>query len=314
MKRTILLSAAAVLAATGFAQYSCNPETSALLENGTPSKVWYITLSDTSVEDLTKAGSELVYVGPDADAGRNFWYWNGWVAGPETNPRVGMEDGSYISITVTGEGGWSGGGIAINGPKSETPGAGVDLSALNDDTHFHFAYCTNGTAPSSVAVILLDDEANGSKPAKVSYGESAFNDNGAIYPLISGKITDEWQGVDITIGQLKKLYPTFAPTNLDKWGGNILSMLGGAVPETNFCMDAIYFYNEAGAGVEGVEVEKTLIVVTENTVNAGVNGIQVWNAAGELVAASNGSVCGIADLPAGLYIAKAGNSVKKFVK
>lgn len=321
MKKIVLLSAMAALAASASAQYNCNPETSALLEKGTPSKVWVISLADNSMADLTKAGSQIVEVGPN-DENRFFWYWDGWVAGPELNPRVGMEEGGYMSLTVTGNAGWSGGGIFIYGPKNADPtqiGPGVDLSAFNDDTHFHFAYCTNGTAPASVGMILLDDGANGSDPAKFSFGTAAFDDNGVSYPLVSGAITDDWQGVDITFGDLKKLWPSFKPANLEAWGGNILSMLSGNIAESNFCLDAVYFYNMGGSDVpdSGVKsvADNASIVITGKTINAnGVKGLRVYNANGQLVAATNGTVLGTENLASGLYIVKAGNAVKKFVK
>lgn len=312
------LAIGALMAATSLqaaAQYSCDPTTEALLEKTTPSKLWYVTLSETSVETFTKKGTDVVYAGPDADAGRNFWYWAGWVAGPETNPRVGMEDGGYMSLTVTGEAGWSGGGVAINGPKSDTPGAGIDLSGMTDDTHFHFAYCTNGTAPTSVAIIILDDNANGSAPAKMSIGAQAFDDNGTIFPLVGGKITDEWQGIDIKFSDLKKLWPAFKPANMQTWGGNIISMLSGNVAQTNFCLDAIYFYNEGQqGGINGVEADAAEFVITANTVNSTVAGIEIYNVAGQKVKATAATTLGISDLAKGMYIAKSGSKTQKFVK
>lgn len=314
MKKTILLSAMAVAATMASAQYTCDPTTEALLQNGTPSKMWYITLGETSISELEKSGVKMEYIGPDANAGRNFWYWAGWTAGPETNPRVGFEDGGYISLTVTGDAGWSGGGIAINGPMSADKGPGVDFNGLDDNTHFHFAFCTNGTAPSSVAMILLDDSANGSQPAKFSFGKEAFIDNGAVIPQVAGEITDEWQGVDITLGNLKKLWPIFSPNNLNAWGGNVLSMLSGNVAQTNFCLDAIYFYNLGDSGVKGINADAT-ILIGKNTINAiGADGISVWDATGKLVKKTSGFTLGIDSLPGGLYIVKAGNTVKKIVK
>ena len=306
MKKMILFSALAMMAASASAQYACDPTTEALLEKGAPSKVWYLTLSDTSIETLTKSGANMIYVGPDPNEGRNFWYWeNTLIAGPETNPRVGFEDGGYVSLEVTNVG-WSGAGMAIDAP-------GVNLDGLNDNTRFHFAYCTNATAPASVALILLDQEAKGSKPAKFSIGKAAFVDGGAPMPLVSGEITDEWQGVDLSIGDLKKLWPSFNPINLNAWDGNIFSVLAGGVAGTNICFDAMYFYNLGDANaVEGV-AEEAALVITEKTVNSSVAGIEVYNLAGAKVAASNGYALGIDALSAGVYVAKSGNSVKKFV-
>lgn len=302
MKKFILLSAIGMIAATASAQYSCDPTTEALLENGTPSKMWYLTLSDTSIDELKNKGTEMIYLGPNENEGRNFWYWDGtFVNGPQKYPRVGMEDGGYVSLEVSGIAAWSGAGMTANG---------FNLDGMNDDTRFHCAYCTNTTAPQSVALIILDG--TGSQPAKIAVGKTAYNDNGVIMPLVSGEITDEWQGVDISFGDLKKLWPSFAPNNLNSWSGNTLSILGGAVKGTNICLDAMYFYNMNGSSVEGV-AEEAALVITENTVNSSVAGIEVYDLAARKVAASNSTVLGINHLTAGIYVAKSGNSVKKFI-
>lgn len=304
MKKMILLSAMALVAAGASAQYSCDPTTETLLENGTPAKLWYIQLSETSINTLESKGTQLQNIAPD-DVTRFLYIWEGtFVGGPSTNPAVGFEDGGYVSLEVTNVG-WSGAGYCATG-------AGENLEGMSmENTRFHFAYCTNSTAPESVALLVLPGD--GCEPAKVSVGKSAFNDNGVIMPLIAGEITDEWQGVDISFADLKKIWPGFAPANLNAYTGNYLSILAGGVPGTNICLDAIYFYNMTDTGVEGV-AEDAALIITDKTINAnGVNGIEVYDLAGRKVAATEGCVLGLNNLTNGIYVAKAGNAVQKFV-
>jgi hypothetical protein len=296
----VALGAAAALAAN--AQYSCNPSTSEVVNAGAKT-VHYITLSDNGVADLQNGGATCTYVGPDSDNGRNLWYWNGLVAGDESYPRVDMEEGGYIAVTVTGDGGWSGAGVNI---ADDAP---MDLSAITEDTHFHLAYMTSGTAPSSIGLIILDG-------AKIAIG-SSFDDNGVIYPAVVPAPTDDWQGLDITLGQIKKLFPSFSmPTNLNSWSGNIFSWLGGAVAGTTFAFDAIYFYSTSEAGVESVvaNADEANFVVTNKTLNVqGSNGVELYNLGGQLVKSTNGSVLGLESLQDGVYVAKSGNKVQKVV-
>ncbi|MDE6137598.1 MAG: hypothetical protein K2F97_09000, partial [Muribaculaceae bacterium] len=182
MKKFTLIAAAGMLALSAQAQYQVDPSTS-VVKAQNPSAVDYIILSDGGIAELTAAGAKMTYIGPSAEEGRNLWYWAGLAPGDESYPRVDMEEGGYASLSVTGDAGWSGGGFAINGPKSETAGAGVNLSHFDDNTRFHLAYFSpSGNAPASIALILLDDGANGSDPAKVALGD-ACNDNGVSCPL-----------------------------------------------------------------------------------------------------------------------------------
>lgn len=305
MKKFTLIAATGLVAIAAKAQYTCDPSTSVVADQE-PKTVECITLSDDAINDLKTAGATVTYIGPDADNGRNLWYWeNTLIPGDESYPRVDMAEGGYISVVVTNVG-WSGAGLAISAP-------GLDLSMLNDDTHFHLAYMTpTGNGPASIALIILDGDAG--SPAKVALGDS-FNDNGAIFPTIAPKITDDWQGIDITLGQLKKIYPTFSPADLNAWTGNLFSFLGGGVQGQSFAFDAIYFYNTTDAGVESVMADDNIdFVVTANTINVtGAAGIKVYNLNGQLVKATAGTTLGLGSLQPGVYVAKAGNKAQKIV-
>lgn len=309
MKKITLIAAAGMMALAAQAQYSVDPSTALVAAKG-PKTVEYITLSDDAIADLEKAGAKVEYVGPAPELGRNLWYWEGtFIAGDESYPRVDMAEGGYISVEVTNVG-WSGAGVAVDAP-------GVDLTMLNDNTHFHLAYFTpSGNGPASVALILLDSSEAGSVPAKIALGD-AFNDGGVIYPTIAPKISDDWQGIDITFGDLKKIYPLFAPACIKGWTGNLFSFLGGGVAGQTLAFDAVYFYNTDGdGGVEGIaaDADAADFVVTANTINVmNANGIELYNIAGQLVKATEGTTLGLTGLQAGVYVAKAANKVQKVV-
>lgn len=305
MKHFTLLALTGIMALGAQAQYNCNPSTADVVKAGAKS-IDYITLSEGAIQEFEAAGAKLTYVGPDADNGRNLWYWeNTFAPGDESYPRVDFEEGGYISVVV-GTVGWSGAGVAVDN--------GLDFSNFNDATHFHMAYMTpTGNGPASVAVILLDGGDKGSAPAKFALG-TAFDDNGAIFPTIGATISDDWQGLDVTLGDLKKIWPSFDLQNKSSWTGNLFSWLGGGVTGQTMAFDAIYFYNTGDSGVEGVDAEGVDFIVTDRTVNVcGAMGIELFDMAGRLVKKSSGSVLGIQDLGQGVYVARAAGKVKKIM-
>jgi hypothetical protein len=279
--------------------YTCDPTTSRVANSGVTT-VNHLILSNGAIAELQQAGATCTYIGPDANSGRNLYYWNGLTAGDTSTPRVDQEEGEYISVNINGEGGWSGAGINI---ADTNP---VDLSNITDDTHFHLAYMSPTTAPSSVALVIMEG-------AKIALG-TAYDDNGTTYPSVAPTATSEWQGIDITIAQLKDLCPSFAPTNLSSWNGNIFSWLAGGVANTSIAFDAVYFYNADASGVATVKAETSQFVVTGNTINVtGCNGIELYNLAGQMVKRTNGCTLDINGLNAGIYVAKTQNAVKKVV-
>lgn len=308
MKKTTLVAMSALFALAANAEdFTCDPSNELLFDKNV-STVYSIVLADPAQDHFKANGAAVEYIGPDADNGRNFWWWAGWTGGDDSNPRVDFEEGGYISLEVTGTAGWSGGGLNVAKDKT------LDISKINDETHFHLAYMTPGTAPASIALILLDGENDcGSKPAKMALGD-AFNDNGAIFPAVGPKATNEWQGVDITVAQIKKIWPTFAPASLNAWCGNLFSILSGNVAGTSFAFDAMYFYNLGTNGINNIANDTVDFNVTANTVNAlGGNGIELYNLAGQLVKKTNGSTLGLNNLQKGIYVAKSGSKAQKVV-
>ncbi len=241
------------------------------------------------------------------DETRFLYVWENTLNGNETsaNP-VGADQQTlgHVALTV-GTVGWSGAGFCAVGP-------GTDFSAIDDDTYFHLGYCAMSNPVKSLAICLFDGDA-GNTPAKVSLG-TAFVDNGATFPPVGPAPTDEWQAIDMKLGDLKKVCPTFTIPAVADYAGNYLSFLAGGVSGQNFDLDAIYLYNTKEAGIKGVEAESSDLVITGRTINAaGASSIVLYDLAGKTVKTAKSSIMGLEGIGAGMYIAKAGNKVAKVI-
>ena len=310
MKNLTLLAAMAVCGVgIANAQYVGDPALSKTTSTGNLYDV--VLLDNASIESLKTSGKTVQDLRAD-DVNRFLYVWdNTFVAGDGSYPGVDMQMDGYVSFDVSTIG-WSGAGFNI-------ANAAADFKHFTDDTHFHCGLrSTNGI--NNVALIIgdgyaFDNQNNKWSPAKISVGSEAFVDNGTSYPLVGNFDADgEWVAVDITLGQLKKLWPSFN-YKAGGFGGNILSFLAGGTTGKNISLDAVYFYTPGNgeSAVAGV-VADTDIIVTARTVNAaGTDEIALYNLAGQLVKKVNASIMGIEDIAAGIYIVKAGNAVKKVV-
>lgn len=313
MKKIFTLALIAGAIATASAQYTVDPSTSVVINKGGFNFVDYLVLSDAAVADFEKAGAAVTYYGPNGEA-QNLWIWDNTFVGIQGGPRVDMEEGDATCLEV-GNIGWSGAGFNVEGE-------GVNTLKYDANTRLHIAYQTpTGNAPASIAFIILDGKALDSTgltditsaPAKVAVG-APYEDNGAVYPAVGPAATDEWQAIDITLGDLKKLYPGFNLVRDEYWTGNVLSFLAGTVPGKTLALDAIYFYGISadGAGVEGVEADAEFVLGNQ-TINSTVAGIEVYDLQGRTVKATASTVLGIDTLAPGVYVAKSGAKTVKFV-
>ncbi|MDE7381329.1 MAG: T9SS type A sorting domain-containing protein [Muribaculaceae bacterium] len=262
---------------------------------------------DDVMQNLKNAGKTVNDYRVD-DVTRWFYIWEGtFIAGDGSYPGVGysgLSSEGYTSVTVANVG-WSGAGYNVN------KGAGINLSHWNDNTRFHLSYMSFGTAPEAVALIINDND-DFNKPARVALG-SGYVDNGTVYPGVAAAPNDDWQAVDISFADLKKVCTDFDYQQTTEWTGNILSILCGPTSGRSLSLDAFYFYTAGDSAVEGVEEDAELII-TANTVNSTVSGIELYDLSGKLVKASDNTVLGISDLAKGVYVVKAGNKTQKIVK
>lgn len=325
MKKFTLFAAAAFCALGASAQYVPeSPFGDASVVAG-QTQIFDVVLGNDNLVNGFKGAGQTVNDwsmngdGSGADGStRNFWIWdNTFVGGDGTYPAVGYSEidpeGGYTALTV-GNVGWSGGGFNYIDPAG-TDYAPISSMHWNDNTRFHIAYMSNGTAPESVAFVIGDGESEGcGSPAKIAVGVS-FDDGGKIYPTVGPKSNDDWQAIDISFAELKKVYPSFNYVKTDNWRGNLLSILAGGVPGQTISLDAFYFHTPSDDNAVGSVVNDAQFVVTGNTINvAGANSIELYDLSGRLVKKVNGSVMGISELGNGVFVARSGNSVVKIVK
>lgn len=271
-----------------------------------------IQLNDDCVERLRAAGKTVSDWRVD-NASRNFYLWNGLENGGSSYPGIGWNASSpnrdgYTSVTVTRDAAWSGAGYFI----SDT--APVSTLHMTADTHFHLGYRTASTSPASVGLILMNLDNVGSTGC-VAIGEDCV-DQDKTYPSVAPAATSEWQVVDITLGELGRLYPDFSlsANKVNNWSGNIFAFIAGNEGGTNICFDGVYFYTPThSSGVEAVASDNA-IIYTGRTISApGAESIAIFDMAGTLVKKTNAAIAGVEELPAGLYLVKAGNTVAKIV-
>lgn len=307
MKKFYLAAIAAVAAFGANAQFVAEtPYVDASVKEGNQIFDMFIACDDV-MQNLKNAGKTVNDYRVD-DVTRFFYIWEGtFNAGDGSYPGVGfngLSSEGYTALTVANVG-WSGAGLNVN------KGAGIDLSHWNDQTRFHLAYMSFGTAPESVALII-NNEDDFNKTANVSLG-TPFNDNGTICPTVAPAPNDDWQAVDISFADLKKVYSGFDFRQSKEWTGNMISVLAGGVAGRSISMDACYFYTSGDSAVEGI-AEDAELIITANTVNSTVAGIEIFDLSGKLVKASATTVLGINDLAKGVYVVKAGNKTQKIVK
>ena len=308
MKKMTLLAAMAVCGVGAMNAQLVDPSLDQTIDNGEIFDVFM--LDNASVTRLQDAGKTVNLYNVD-ETTRHMYIWEETMVAGSPSNSVGVDfqtDG--FSCFQVGTKGWSGLGLAID------EGAEIDLGHVSDDTHFHLAVRPEGNAPASIAVIIGNSTELGWNPASISVGDAPFNDGGKVYPLV-GDFDEggDWLAIDLTFGELKKLWPAFTYVP-GKFFGNIISVLAGGVAGSTFSMDACYLYGpKAQGGVEGVAADEAEIVVSAKTVSVlgGEEGIDIYNVSGQLVKSTESTIVGVEDLTPGIYVVKAGNAVKKVV-
>lgn len=283
MKKFTLIASMAAVAVSASAQYNVDPSLDVVLKAGTVESVEYIALDETSLGKLEAQGATCVNFGPNG-TDQNLYVWDGTMdAGDASYPGVDMQLDGYASLVV-GNVGWSGAGYNI-----AKTGAGVSTMMWNDNTHFHLAYYSPATVCPSIGIILGDQDGMNT-PAKISLG-NPFVDGGVTFPSLGAVSKDDWQGIDITFGELKKIFPAFNYRNTNAWTGNIMSFLAGGVTGQSVAFDAVYFYNYKSNGIEDISIDNATAPVEYYN----LQGVRVENPT------------------EGLYIRRQGSSVAKIL-
>ncbi len=251
-----------------------------------PGTYYAISMSENSIANLRAAGNTVV----DVQAGNGNCSLNIWegtfsegsnmMAAPGWD--AGSNDNSYVSMTVSNSIGWSGAGWYLTSPVS---------ASLSADSRFHTACATTGEAPAAIGFSLWHDNYDGATrtSARFCIGTETLSDAGETLLQISDKpITNEWQSLDVTLGELQGLYPDFRIP--DALSGNFFVLLGGGVAGRNIALHNTFIYTPAPTGIDSVTIGDDAPVEYYN-----LQGVRVDNPAG------------------GLFIRRQGNKAEKVI-
>lgn len=286
---------------TAFAQYN---GTSAAFDFKNATNYYLLYLDpETTNANIAKSDIKKDYRVDDVTHFLYVWsqtYTSNDAVGPNSNGVTG----SFLDFTV-GNQGWSGFGFA-----GVTPGK--DMTGIDDTYYLHFSMkATDATAHVSHAILINSDANNF---AKFTIGKTAFVDNGTSYKVLGDFARDgEWYNFDIPMSTLSKMGCKFTDTQTT---GNVFAMLSGGVTGTEFCLDAVFFYQKKnGTAINNVASDNVQVNVGENsiTIEGSNAGIKLYDISGKCVASTTDSSVSTVKLAKGVYILKSGSVTKKVV-
>lgn len=229
--------------------------------------------------------------------------------------------GGYLYF-IANSVGWAGGGFQLIPQPGSTNM--VDFTAITDNYRFHIAVKKTNPAPCRINLYGggKPDTANPNGPyvaddAKraqfvVGVGDHVYNDP-ALPNLTPNFTAGQWQVIDIPVSQLKDMNWN----NRSSFKGYYFSYEFGNVSGNDLAIDAVFYYQPLGTGINGPEVKQSQlqVLVTKNIVEV-INAkapLEVYDITGKLVKTVNNNVFGTDELNKGAYIIKSGNQVAKTI-
>lgn len=247
-------------------------------------KYYAIYLDDETKSKLNE--DQVVYVGPDKEAGRDLFVWDGqssFAESPSGNNSFDVP-GAYMSYIVGGAG-WS--GIGYNVAATATP---LDLSGINTEYKFHIALKSTGNDP--VDFYLTDGSGH---EAHLVFGNTKFGDDKE--PIANFNRDGEWYNIDIPMTYLEDNFGLNFKKDKEYKDKNILCLLAGGTAGFTIDYDAVFFYGPKGSttGIKDIQAE------TQN------GAAQYFTVDGKQVTAAQ------AKAAKGLYIVKQNGKAKKVI-
>lgn len=194
------------------------------------SNYYLISVDDATVNNFIGTAKIAGDYRPN-NSTNNLYLWNGFTAGTSSGNNFYGNNAAWLSLVVTGAGGWSGGGYNI------AQGAELNkLKAVTDDTsgkyYLHLAIKSSTTNSYEIGL------ASGSIDAKIVLGTAAMDN---IAPYSNFTRDGNWQEVEIPISVFKAKglnYTTgMAATN-------VFEFLAGGTAGVKLEMDAIFIYKK----------------------------------------------------------------------
>jgi len=191
---------------------------------------YLISIDDASVNNFIGSAKVVADFRPDGVI-KNLYVWNGLNPGTYNGTNFYGNATNWLSLVVTGVGGWSGAGYNVL--------AGTDLNklkAITDDTsgkyYLHFAIKSSTTNSYEIQI------GYGASSVILVYGTAAMDN---VTPYVNFTRDGNWQEIEIPISVLKSKglnYTTgMAATN-------VFAMLAGGTAGVKLEMDAIFIYKK----------------------------------------------------------------------
>ncbi len=121
--------------------------------------------------------------------------------------------------------------------------------------------------------------------------------------------TRGWKYVDLTsLGTVNELYFTMSSTDVGSWGDN--------TPEY-FCLDKLMVKESDNSGIQSVRADSTTINYDRASHTVYISGAEfamVCDITGTMLMSGETTSFDLSQLPAGVYIVKAGNNSIKITK
>jgi len=177
--------------------------------------------------------ANYIYIGPDADNGRNLWVWSDTFTAPTTDGvnSFGVP-GEYMAWEV-GSVGWSGLGYNI---AAANP---IDVSGVKENYTFHFAVKSTSTETFDFEII----DGNGHE-AHIVLGKSAYEGHAAVGDF---ERDGEWYNVDVPLSYLADQFEFDLSTATSYADVNYFVLLAGGVKGTRVDYDAVMYYGPHSA-------------------------------------------------------------------
>ena len=240
------------------------------------------------LDDETRAANidddQYVYVGPDADNGRNLWIWDGkskFLENLSDNNSFNVP-GNYMAYQC-GDAGWS--GLGYNVAKANP----IDLSGITSEYTLHMALKSTDDDTFELYFTDMNDH-----QANLVFGKTAYDDKDAIGDF---KRDGEWYNIDIPMSYLEDNFGFSFKGASQYCDKNLLCVLAGGRESATICYDAVFFYGPKNStGVNGINASESNAAKSFYTIS------------GEKVSEA------YANANKGIYIEKQGNVTKKIIK
>ncbi len=232
MKKLLLLIAAAAISSASYAQLRVSMAEENPFEFPASESYVGIFLGDETRANFGLTDANYLYIGPDADRGRNLWVWDGsshFGETPDLNS-FGIP-GEYMAYIV-GSAGWS--GIGYNIAKDAPV---LDLSFIDSNWSFHLA--VKSTSKETFTFTITDGDGT---EAQLVLGDGPNGDG--VAAVGNFPRDGEWYNIEAPLDWLEDQFEfTFggdaSKCYADK---NMLVVLAGGVEGTEIDFDAAFYH------------------------------------------------------------------------